>query len=98
MHHDIHDGDVAGHVSGSNQSGEDEMFAEAAHACQFLEAVSPGAVANDEEFHLRTAFHELGRDGQQIVVALELEEASDFADDKVSGANAEALAQVRIIL
>ena len=73
MHQDIHDGDIAGYFARGNKTGEDEVSAESARAGGFLEAVSPGAVTDEQEFHPRTPFDELGRDRQQIVMPFELE-------------------------
>ena len=44
---------------------------------------APFAVADQQEFDLRISADQFRRDGEQIVVPLELEQPRDFADDEI---------------
>src|SRR5207247_9516226 len=73
------------------------MLAQAALAGGRFDALAPRTVADEEEFRLGTARHQVGRDRQQVGVALELEQAGDFTEHKVAGTKAEPQAQIRIV-
>ena len=64
---------------------------------QLLKSPAPFAVADEQKFDLRISAHEFGRDGEQIIVALELEQPGDFADDEIIRRDAECFAKFQII-
>src|SRR5258706_308931 len=68
-----------------NQSREDKMFFKSAGFRHFFETPAPFAVADEQEFDRGTSLDEVRRDGEQVVVPLELKEPRDFSDDKILG-------------
>ena len=62
-----------------------------------FEAPAPGAITHEQELDSRTTAHKPGRDGQQVVVALELEEAGDLADDDILRRETEPGAELEVV-
>ena len=62
-----------------------------------LKTPAPFAIADEQEFDFRISAHEFRRDGEQIIVALELEQPRDFADDEIVRRDAEGFAEFQII-
>ena len=58
---------------------------------------APFAVADEQELDFRILADEFRRDGEQIVVALELEQPRDFADDEIAGGNSQLSAELQVI-
>ena len=50
---------------------------------------APFSIADEQEFDFWILTDEFGRDGEQIIVALELEQPGNFADDEIAGRDAE---------
>ena len=73
------------YFGGRNEAGENEMAFEAERFCEIFKSSAPFAIADKQKFDLRAAADEFGRDGEQIVVALEFEQPRDFADDEIAG-------------
>ena len=93
---DIHERDEIGHGGGGHQAGEDEVRGQTLAGDGLFEAFAPGAVAHEEEAHLGTLRDDDGGGGDEVFVTFEGKEPGDFADDKMLGAQAEALAEVRL--
>ncbi len=94
---EVHDADEAGDHRRGNEAGEDEVFLEAETADAGLETFAPGAVANEQELEGVALAHEVGRDGEKVLVAFEFEEASDFPDDDISHLEPELGSELRVI-
>ncbi len=86
---DIREGEVTGDVVWGDQSGEDEAALEGGLGGEGFEALPPGAISDEEETDVGDAPDEFGCGVEEVVMALEFEEAGDLGDDEVVGQEAE---------
>jgi len=93
----VHDADVPRHFFRRNEAGEDDVFFQAKGARLVFKFRPPGAIADEEKFDAGMTPDNCRRHGEQIVMALELEEARDFADHEIVRGNSELGAELRII-
>ncbi len=89
MHQDVHDTDQRWHLSGSNQTGEDESVFQPGRSGALFQAVAPGTISDQQKFYLRAMADKNWRNFKQIVMPLKLEQPRDFADDKILWLNTE---------
>src|SRR4051794_40784994 len=94
----IHEADESRDVIRRDEAGEYEMLFEAKRAGGVFKTGPPLAVADEEEFHFRTTFHQPRRHGEEIVVTFQLEQPRDFANDDVVGRETQSGAKLRIVL
>ena len=73
------------------------MLFKSERADAVFEAPAPGAITHEQELDSRTTAHKPGRDGQQVVVPLELEETGDLADDHIVHGQAESGAELEVV-
>src|SRR4029079_3587474 len=85
MHQDIHDADQVRDLIRPHESRENESVLHAQLAHPFFKASAPFAVADEKELDSRATPQQRGSDGEQIVVALELEQSRNLADHDVVG-------------
>src|ERR1035441_2576336 len=93
----VHDADVSGNFGRRDEAGKNEMFLQAEAFCQIFESPAPFAVADEKEFDFWILADEFRRNGEQIIVPLELEQPRDFADDEIAGINSQFFPQFQII-
>lgn len=94
----IHDPHVGGDIGGGDEPGEDEVTGELELGDLGFQGGASFTVAHDEESEVGQDADQGGSGGDEIVVALVFKEAGDFAGDEIVGMDAEALAQVGIVL
>ncbi len=82
----VHDPDIFRNLGRRNKASEDKVPSQANFFRLLLKFLTPFAVADEEESDFWISAHEFGRDGEQVIMALELEQPGDFADTKSSGA------------
>src|SRR5881394_2931892 len=63
-----------------------------------FELLTPGTVADEQEFKLRALPHQIGGDPKQIVVAFQLGKPSSFADNEVIRLKAKTSAKRKVIV
>src|SRR5882724_426891 len=97
MHERIHDADKFWNFTWRHKAGENEVISQAKFISHFFKSHAPSAIADEQKFDLWILADESGRDGEQIVVALELEEPGDFADDEIIRRDSQLLAQCHVI-
>ena len=73
------------------------MLFETERLCQIFKPRAPFAVADEQEFDFRILADEFRRDGKQIIVAFEPEQARDFADNEIVWRNAEFFSEFQIV-
>ena len=86
-----------GTVAGGDKAGENNMLFEPERTDLVLEAPAPGTVTDEQELDLGTTAHERRRDGQQVVVPLELKQTGDLADHNVVRREAEPGAELKVV-
>lgn len=88
---DVHRVDQFGDAAGWNESAEDEAIGKAEVGDVALELAAQEAVANEQELGIRVSLDD-GRCGSDdVLLAFEVKQASDLADDDVVGLQAEFL-------
>ena len=92
MHERVHHTDERRDFRRRHEAGEDEVLVAADLFGQALEPSAPHAVADEQEADVRDALGQARRDGEQVVVPLQLEEPGNLADDKVARRQAKRLA------
>ena len=95
MHERIHHADERRDFGRRHEASEDEVLPAADLLGQALEPASPHAVADEQEADVRDAPGQARRDGEQVVVPLQLEEPGNLADDEVARRQAKPLAEFR---
>ena len=85
----IHQSHVSRDLGRRHQAGEDEVPCQARRSGHLLEPVAPWPVAHEQEADAWDLPDHLPRDGEDVVVAFELEETRDLADDEVAFAQPE---------
>ncbi len=81
----VHDPDVLGDLGRGNQAGEDEIAGEVAPQDLVLEGFAVFAVPDQEELDPWKVADEVGSDGDEVLVALVVEEAGDLAHHEILG-------------
>src|ERR1700677_3830133 len=93
MDKQIHYADQGGNLGGRNQPGEDEMLFEIEGTGALNKTVAQQAITNEQEFQIGKLANQGGRDGEQVIVAFQFEEAGDVADDDIVWGDVPAGAQ-----
>ena len=89
---------MARHFVRGNEAGENEMILKAERTDARLQTPAPGPAADEEEFQAGALADEAWGDVNQIVVAFELEEAGNDANDKIVRRDVEAGAPGGVVL
>ncbi len=97
MDEHVHDPDVLGDLGRGNQAGEDELAGEVAPQDLVLEGFAVFAVHDQEEPDPWKVADEVGSDGDEVLVALVVEEAGDLAHHEILGGQAEARAETGVV-
>src|SRR5258707_20886 len=97
MNKDVHDPEQTRHRLRRNKSGEDEAAFESEGANAARETLAPFAIADQQETNFGATLRQGGRDGQKIVVTLELEQSGNFTHHEVIGCNSELGAALVVV-
>jgi hypothetical protein len=97
MDKDIHDTYKRRDLLRRHQAREDKMLFQAKCLCLSFKSLTPGSIADKQEFYFRALLNEAGGNGKEVVMAFELEEARNLADDEIIGQEAKTGAEGEVI-
>ena len=83
---------------GLDKAGEDELVLESVGRDLRLELFAKRTVTDEEKFGLRVAGDQVGRDGNQIIVAFECCQPCEFSNHEIFRSDSEPCAQRRVVV
>jgi hypothetical protein len=83
MDQDIHDPHQRWDFLRGHQASKDEMFFQAQSFGLGFESRTPGSITDEQKFHFRALLNEGAGNSKEVVVAFQLKESRNLADDEI---------------